>query len=1267
MTLPADCAHNIDTVKLVRDGTSQDQRLPAALDPTYAPVNERTTAHGMAFARTYSVFLNYYNAANTVDGNWQPFFERDVSVQLAGAAVEDVTGYRQRLKEYAAFLNDSRNLDDKAGLRGRVDFLFSACASLAIGLDRLAAELPGDLALKHTIHMLVQDRLAPALKRLIAYRKGGEAIVDPERLFNAGTDEKAAPMTILGRKAVVWSALETASLSKDWQRNGNTNGDWKNYYAAEPADTSVYGSAAGTFKRLNHLATHNLFTSVLDQFLKAFARITSDAARALADGATTSVRHEPHYALFLSFLRLMEHARVQANTLTGRHLDFYYRKILQLKEKPAQPAQAHVLIELAKHAVMHELKAGELFKAGKDERGGDAFFANDRDVVANRAKVAALKTVYRHGDEPVGKGEKAAHHKGRFYASPISNSDDGQGAALTTTDQSWHPLHNKMYVDGTLNEIRMPRAEMGFAIASHYLWMAEGTRTITVGIALAGAIADMDDRGKDVICLVTSEKGWIEAKEPKLFMQKGSGLQLQVQLSGADPAVTPYISKTHGYDFATNLPVLLVKLRHRDGAEYLYTSLHQAVVRNITVKMQVQGLKTLAVSNDFGPVDTSKPFQPFGALPVKGSSLIVGSKEMFQKQLTAASVHVAWAAPPSPFPVAANIDMLMFDDIQFLAGKERTQEEFLHSTLYEPRKQIMLSSDQLGPKMLVDVLRDGKWESSGNDPIALRGRTAVKADLPTDKLAIVDTPDLQANEFYGTGSRYGFVKLKLDADFGQEEYQRVLIKHVRKELDEQKKEILHPGTPPVGPSANQVSLDYTAMQMVELNSAQPDTGNLRQARFFHVAPFGQAEQHPLLNGGQPVRLLPRFEHEAEFYLGVAGLRPPQTVSLLFQVADGTADPLSEKPDQHLQWSYLGANQWIPLANSDIADDTRGLLKSGIVTIAMPRQASDSNTLLPGGMHWIRAAVASKSDAVCRLILVAAQALKATFADKNNDPAFPATVLPAGTISKLDQPDAAVKTVSQPFATFGGRGVEASKTFYTRVSERLRHKDRAIALWDYERLILEAFPEIYRVKCLNHTQYEPTQGGAGIYRELAPGHVTIVTVPNQQFQNLRDPLRPYTSLGLLEEIERFLRKRLSCFVKLHVRNPQFEEVEISCNVRLREGFDETFYKAKLQDAITRFLSPWAFPGGGSPSFGGIIYQSALINFVEDQPYVDFVTDFTLFHTFFDSNGKARTIEGNEVAGSRAVSILVSAPAAKHTVNIVKPVEEAAPAEKCPCEA
>lgn len=51
-----------------------------------------------------------------------------------------------------------------------------------------------------------------------------------------------------------------------------------------------------------------------------------------------------------------------------------------------------------------------------------------------------------------------------------------------------------------------------------------------------------------------------------------------------------------------------------------------------------------------------------------------------------------------------NIDVLLVDDVQFLANKERTQEEFFHTfnTLYTGQKQIILSSDA-APRNIPDL------------------------------------------------------------------------------------------------------------------------------------------------------------------------------------------------------------------------------------------------------------------------------------------------------------------------------------------------------------------------------------------------------------------------------------------------------------------------------------------------------------------------------------------------------------------------------------
>jgi hypothetical protein len=1211
MTTPTDCKQNLDPLKLVREGTSQDQRFPAALDPVFAPVNEHNPAHGMVFAKSYAALVNYYEAgkeaANTVTGDWTPFFAKDVSVLLAAVAIEDIDVYKANLKQYTDYLTNLPSMAQDGTPQDTLGYLYASAATLAMQLDAFKEALPAEIPLKAVLKNLVITQLKPALDRLIAYYQGGVS----RGLVNAAAP---SPAVLILRNPVI--PIDKVGLSADW--SGGV--EWKKYFNTIVPDALVYGDASATkILQIQYCLTNSLFKSVFDQFLKVFQRVVVEAANALQNTLTNWNKHEPHYALFLAFLQLFEYVRAAGNTLTGRHLDFYYRQILGLKEKPAQASHAHLVIELAKQINSLDFSAGELFKAGKDSTGQDVFFANDRDFVANQAKVAALKTVYRHGSEPVN-GKSV--NLGRIYASPVSNSDDGLGAPLTSTDQSWQPFVNKVYTDGVLQEINMPSADIGFAIASHHLLMAEGSRWIYAEFNLLGYGGAVGaDFLNDFNCYLSTAKGWL-AKQPRIFSASAANqFSLLISIDGADPAITPYSPSIHGYNFQTVSPVLIFKLNQDSNRAYAYPKFQDVVIQDIALYSQVDNLKTLAVANDFGPVDLSKPFQPFGAAPVTGSSLILGSKEVFQKHLLYVWVNLNWLSPPAPYGTNAK------------------------------------------PTILVDFLNQGLWVQTAT-PAAAVTASQIFVTLD-DNTPITDQADFSANESYAAGSRSGFLRLRLTDSFGQNDYQTDLINYLSKNSK------TPPGSPPVGPSCGSLALGYISQSDINLVSASLESFNNRSSQFFHLTPFGTAEQHPYLTKSSQTPLLSQFQFpaanvlvksEAEFYIGVSGLHPPQNLSLLCQAVDGSANPRVSNPP--ISWSYLSNNQWLAFADSDVQDQTGGLLNAGIITFTVPIQANTVNTLLPAGLTWIRAAVNQNSDAVCRQQLIAAQALRVSFADQGNSPDFLARPLPAGAISKLAQPDSAVKTITQPFTTLGGAGAEQPQAFYTRISERLRHKDRAISLWDYERLILDAFPQLYKVKCLNHTKYEADSGSGslGVYRELAPGHVTVVTIPNLQFRNMTNPLQPYTSLALLDEIAAFLQQRLSSFTKLYVKNPLFEEVFAAFNLHIRDGYDPAYYKGLLQQAITNFLSPWAFSaGGGGPSFGGKIYKSALIDFIENQPYVDYVTDVRIFKTV---NGVSAG-DADEISGTYAISVLVSAPADQHIIILINPKPVNLSGETCSC--
>ncbi|MEX2639613.1 MAG: hypothetical protein WD266_02925 [Balneolales bacterium] len=1056
-----------------------------------------------------------------------------------------------------------------------------------------------------------------------------------------------------------------------------------------------------------------------DKDLQHFLDDNRDPEAAFQDYIERKNGHtEPHIALLLTFLKLYKTAQGDLNLITEKHLDFYYKEVLRLRNVAPVPDKAFLTFKLARHVEgSHRIPEGSALKAGKDDTGKPLTYRTARELMVNHGQVEQIKAVFADVSNP--------DNTFRLFASPVANSSDGLGTEIEAEDQSWL----------TFGDPDRAEAEIGFAITSPLLLLSEGDRTVTLTLQFDKSPATSDQLGKlsqgeyplakyAFQVLFSGEEEWISPGDEEQLLKgneelpekvkdkvlafvntapaekiatkvkddptrgystvrrgyaigvkvaqaileerkKGNFTTLdklrQVQGLGPDkiddlvytfggnrfktkvdteqctititrtinegqPSVVAYNREILQDQFRTKWPVMKVLLRKRVSSLFedsIYKSLKGLRITGAGLTVTVEGMKSNIVQNDSGLLDAGKPFMPFGNRPAPGSSFYVGNQELFQKNPQKIWINAHWHdLPDSSF--GTHYDLYARDPEDSSqngnGSGNRQNDSFKASISVLDRRKWKEVSDS---RQL--------FESGSNDqPVEPERDFFLGGEALT---AIGREPELGELTGYNTGSQRGYIRFRLKGvDFGHKDYAPAYTRQAIKAIEDAG--TVFPNEP-YTPVIEDLSIDYTSTADLDFKEDPTD-------QFLHVAPFGTA--FPEIQN-QSALLLPSFNSEGNLYIGFRDFNGGQTLSMLVRVAEGSADPGYLR--QPVGWSYLSDNRWIPFDEREILSDTTDqLLTSGIITFNVPRQASLDHTLLPAGLVWIRAGVQKDTPAVSRLVDIRTQAVEALFEDNDNDPGHLSEPLEAGTINKLAESDSAVKEVHQPYNSFGGTMKELPVNFYTRVSERLRHKHRAVTIWDYERLVLQQFPSVYKVKCLNHTYYEGSMKG---YSEIAPGHVSLVVVSDMTNKNAVDPLKPKTSLIMLTEIDRYIRQLKAHGVELHVRNPLYEEIRVKFNVKFHHGRDGGYYSEVLNTEIKSFLSPWAYKSTPDVVFGGKIHKSRILHFIETRAYVDFVTCLKMSHRIPGENGN-KVKEVDEAKASTVASVLGSAPG--HTIHVLE---------------
>jgi len=662
------------------------------------------------------------------------------------------------------------------------------------------------------------------------------------------------------------------------------------------------------------------------------------------------------------------------------------------------------------------------------------------------------------------------------------------------------------------------------------------------------------------------------------------------------------------------------------------------------------GLTQIVLRNDEAILDSKKPFEPFGANPTVGSRLWLGHPELMSKPLTSLAFDIEWMGIPEEGLVAhyANYSLwptkgldlgnfkvavsLVDHGVEKPLGARNLFKNAVESgsmgdsTRAEADKANFLTTDSRSDASTAKRPLDSKGVAAA--PLRTLSRSSLKIlpgtagkstsnegdskralddlspeDLSPDDLSLEDTSFEDVSQW----NRH-FQWVLESPDFQHSRYP-VLATSKSMELalafaKEQKPAdaSAYQINPPYTPKIKKLQAHYEASATLVLAD---DGGASNSIRLQHLEPFGrrplrsadsaeeQVTEAPSVGGNKVFHLLPRFNHEGELFIGLRDLAPPQNLSLLFQLADGSGAPdVSPEP---IRWSYLDGDRWLLLAERRLLEDTTsGLLNTGILAFDLPPVSP--STLLPPELYWIRASIARNSRGVCDVVAVHSQAVRATRAPGAEPLATLGPPLPPDTISEAVDRLAEVKQIRQPYSSFGGRDAEQPSSFYTRVSERLRHKNRALTCWDYERLILEAFPQIYKVKCL-------PVGSSDDPREADV--VQVIVVPDIRGKLPSDPFQPKAPADLLLAITQFLDQRAPPLARFRVKNPRYVQLHVRVAIRFQTGCNAGFYRSRLNDDLVRYLAPWAYDEGADIVLGGQIDDSRIANFLEERPYVDYI--------------------------------------------------------------
>ncbi|WP_028886682.1 hypothetical protein [Teredinibacter turnerae] len=700
-----------------------------------------------------------------------------------------------------------------------------------------------------------------------------------------------------------------------------------------------------------------------------------------------------------------------------------------------------------------------------------------------------------------------------------------------------------------------------------------------------------------VVRLSTAE-GWFAVQYYRVTRGEGRGsLRVLLSLDNTVPAIQSFgkDSKLHKDALVAGFQKPVLYLGINNGATvYPYSFVRSVAVQDCMLRVSVKGFTDLVLRNIYGKVDNSQAFQAFSAQPSTNDFLRIGAYEYARKNLTRLQLHIEWKNLPGCYGGFAEY---------YRAYGEGYDNSNYWVVVQMQMAGVLLPQNE--SKVHLAPLFDF---NSSTGKLSKYTRISLPINFNYKPLPSAVNKAEFGNEYtHKTALQTGYVNLKLKSKgklFGHAEYSAVLSDTIIHNTRKRRKLTLP--SPPYTPEISRVLVDYEAcdkVQFIGAFSELTDEAFAGDSLAFYKTPLGCERSYTLMDEGA-YPLFPEWSRDGNLYIGFDIDNQADALSIYFKL-DASKTGGSKSESSVLEWCIYTSYGWLELSTANIlSDSTNGLTRSGIVYLRLPAQRSRHPGFTGRNCYWLRVSSSTNLQNYGQLLALQFDVIPLVSTNPQLTlHSCPQKGLAAG-YSNTWQATPALPSVSrllQCEPAIAQKQRETQHAADSRINELLRHRNRGITPWDYERLVLERFAEVQRVKCLPACR-------VGEMKPV-PGHIAVIVCPAYNNLNSDERQAFYINRVLLAEIQRYLQSLSSPHVEIDVCNPVYEKVRVRCKAAFVDPVGVGLNIKRLNNDLFDYLSP-----GSSSSqeidLGWKIGAQDVERFIRERDYVKSVTSISL---------------------------------------------------------